>query len=307
MTAEEAKLLGTDQSSLVHPASPPQDPSADGHQQPQQQQQVVVTETASQDNIAPIERHVVGEELGDRASTAAPLLQQAHTDTVPLTTADPSVVHMHKSAGTLTTRDIVGKEQDPEASLAAPQPDTAVKPLHEPEQPSISQLPKSDEPPPMAHASDYQSVVLMSQGSGSAYSQADQGQAGTMQEDQEDHGPRQGRSPGGHKGSHPEIPHRREGNVTETLDVEDGEMPSAACDGNTEAVQKAEDAVVGEELYPMGATPAAGTYALERSSGLANSQHQALHGRALIKPDVFKCLSGWPSQVQGSRGQRPRN
>ena len=298
--AEEAKLLGTDQSSLAHPASPPQDPSAAGHQQPQQQQQQQQTETTLQDSIAPTERHIVGEELDDRVLAAVPVLQHTQADTTPLTAADPSVVHTHMPAGTLATRGIAGEEQESKATVAPWQPDTAVEPVHEPEQASISQLPKSAEPPAMAHASDHHSVVLMSQGSRSAHSQADQGQAGAMQEAQEDHGPRQGHCPDRHTGSrarslhrHRREGHSREGNVKEAVDVEDGEMPSAVCDGNTEAVQKAADAVVGEELHPMAATPAAGTDALERSSGpAANRQHQALHGRALTKPNANAVFTG---------------
>ena len=270
VTAEQEKLLGIGQSSLVHPTSQPHDPSAEGHQQQQQQQQQqqVTIQTSLQDSMAaaPAETHVVGEELDDRASTAAPLLQHTHAGIMPPTTAGDSVVHMHKPASSLLASNVVGEEQDPKASAAASAPDVAVKAIHELEQPPTSQRPKSNELP-TAHTRD-----------------------------------------------------------AEAVDDEDGEVPSVARDGHIEAVQKAADAVVGEELHSKAATTAAGTDALRTASGLAaNSQHQALHGKALTELSVCafhsRCVAargiGAPWRIgvssRGVRGQgsslghNPRN
>ena len=294
----------------MHPASPPHGPSADGHQQPQQQQQVV-TRTTLQDSMAaaPAETHTVGEELDDRASTAAPLLQH----TAPVIAADHSLVHTHKPVSSLTARDIVGEERDPKASTAASQPHTALKAVHEPEQPPrASQLPKSDEPA-MAHADDHQSVVVVSQGGRPPDTQADKGQAGAMQDAQEECDTWLGDSSHGHERSHADSPHRhiREGAAAEALGVEDGEVPGAACDGSTEAVQKAADAVVGEELHPKAATPAAGRDTLRNFSGpAAISQHQALHGTALsqvVQVPFWLAIRGLDSRRPEVRGAQVRS
>ena len=298
VTAEQEKLQGN-QASLMHPASPLHGPSG-GQQQPQQQQQQqqAVTQTTLQGSIAapPAERHVVGEELDNRASSAAPLLQHPQADTAPLTAAEHSMVHTQEAGSLLPARDIVREEEsDLQGSVAASQPDTACKPAPDPEQPPTSELPKPGEPP-TAHANDHQGEVLTSQDGGLPDSKADKGQAGAMQQAHEGGSTRQGYSPCGRERSHAKSRHRHI--AAKAVDVEDGEMPDVSSDGNTKALQTAADAVVREEPHPNAATTAAGPDGLRTSSGLAaNSQHQAVHGKTLIKPSVFKCLFGWPSEV----------
>ena len=300
VTAEQEKLQGN-QASLMHPASPLHGPSG-GHQQQQQQQQQqqrqAVIQPTLQGSIAapPAERHIVGEELDNRASSAAPLLQHPQADTVPLTAAEHSMVHTQEAGSSLPARDVVREEEsDPQASVAASQPDTA-------EQPPTSQLPKSGEPP-TAHANDHQGEVLTSQDGGLPDSKADKGQAGAIQQAHEGGSTRQGYSPCGRERSHAKSRHRHI--AAKAVDVEDGEMPSALSDGNTKALQTAADAVDREEPHPNAATVTAGPDELRASSGLvANSQHQALHGKALIKPSVFQ-VPVWLS-VWGLGSRSPR-
>lgn len=271
-TEEQENPLENGQSSLAHPASPPQDGSADHHQQHQSQLQQEGTETTLQEGTAaaPAERRIVG--------TAA-FFAQHHENAVPLTATDHSAAHTQMPASTLTATDIVGEEQDPKASVPASQPDTAVRPLQQPEQWSGNQHPASDELL-MLHARGHEGGALISQGSRSPHSQLDPGNPNTQQEGREGDGTRDGSSPHGHEHSHAdsEQEHRRDLSA-EAGDVEDGEMPSEV---NSEAVDKAADAVVGEEVHPKDSTAAGAKPALGPSSRLASdSQHQALHGRYL--------------------------
>lgn len=279
-TAEQEKPLENGQLSLTHPASPPQNVSADHHQQQQPQQQEVPGTTLQESTTAaPVERRIVGEELDDRASTAA-FSPKHHGDAVPLTATDQSAAHVHKPASTHTATDIVGEEQDPKASVPASQPDTAVRPGQKPEQQSANEA--SDELP-MPHARGHEEAALTSQGSRSPHSQLDKGQANAQQEGQQDDGTRHGSSPRGHGHSHAESEQRHRRDVSaEAGDVEDGEMPSVPSEVTSEAVHEAADAVVGEELLPKASSATGPNSALRTSSRLAlDSQHQALHGRAL--------------------------
>ena len=234
----------------------------------------------SQHSIAatPAEGHIVGEELDMRASTAAAPLQHTHAGTVPLTAADQLTAHTHKPVSALSTTGVMGEEQEPKASMPASLPGTATKAVQKREQLSGIELPKLESTP---HASAQLGAEATSQGSRSPDSQAGQD---AMEAAQEARGTRRSHSPSGHersnanKGLHR---HSREG-AAEAVDVEDGEMAGGPCEADAKSVQKAADAVVGEELHPkasVAVTDASRTSSRPPSSNL----HHASHARAATK------------------------